>query len=304
MRATDTPPRTAPRARTGPLTGQRRSWALAAVATVGAGATFSIPGVLNGTAAMNGSARGTAAVIVLLAVPALLATTVPGRAGSDWVTSPQATVIRLGAVAYLAYNSVLFAFATPFNELFLVYVAMLGLSVFTLFELGREVDVAAFERCRPALGRARAVATFIGAIAVANTLVWLGGILPALGHADDPPFLEGTGLTTNPTYVQDLSLWLPLAGLAAVQLWRRRPWGVVLAGGLLSMWVLEGVSVAVDQWFGSRADPHSPVVSSTMVVPFLVLAGVTLAVLIVLLNGIRTTEPPPVAGSDVRARAS
>src|SRR4051794_14387744 len=149
MRATDTPPRTAPRARTGPLTGQRRSWALAAVATVGAGATFSVPGVLNGTAAMNGSARGTAAVIVLLAVPALLAATVPGRAGSDWVTSPQATVIRLGAVAYLAYNSVLFAFATPFNELFLVYVAMLGLSVFTLFELGREVDVAAFERCRP-----------------------------------------------------------------------------------------------------------------------------------------------------------
>jgi hypothetical protein len=33
--------------------------------------------------------------------------------------------------------------------------------------------------------------------------------------------LDGTGLTTMPTYVQDLAFWLPLMGLAAWWLWRR-----------------------------------------------------------------------------------
>jgi hypothetical protein len=47
------------------------SGALAAVAAVAAGATFFVPGVLRGPAVMNGSARGTALVVLCLAVPLL-----------------------------------------------------------------------------------------------------------------------------------------------------------------------------------------------------------------------------------------
>jgi hypothetical protein len=39
---------------------------------------------------------------------------------------------------------------------------------------------------------------------------------------------------------------------------RRRSWGILLSGMLLVFLVLEAVSVAVDQWFGRRADPSVP----------------------------------------------
>jgi hypothetical protein len=75
--------------------------------------------------------------------------------------SQSATVIRLGTVAYLVYNSIMFAFATPFNELFLLYVAMLGLSIFTLVQSGLQIDLQAMERRLPSVTAARGVAAFI-----------------------------------------------------------------------------------------------------------------------------------------------
>jgi hypothetical protein len=48
------------------------SGALALVAVTSALLTFLLPGILRGTAVMNGSARGTALVIALIAVPLLV----------------------------------------------------------------------------------------------------------------------------------------------------------------------------------------------------------------------------------------
>ena len=45
-----------------------------------------------------------------------------------------------------------------------------------------------------------------------------------------------------------------------------------LAGGLLAFWILESVSIAVDQAFGVAADPSSLVVSTDLIPGFLVLA--------------------------------
>jgi hypothetical protein len=84
--------------------------------------------------------------------------------------------------------------------------------------------------------------------------------------------LRGTGLTTNVVYVQDLALWLPLMAVAAAWLWRRRPWGYLIVGAGLVMWVIESASIAVDQWYGHAADPGSPVASAALIPAFAVLA--------------------------------
>ena len=55
-------------------------------------------------------------------------------------------------------------------------------------------------------------------------------------------------------------------------LWSGRPLGIVLAGGLLAFWILESVSIAVDQALGVAADPSSLVVSTALIPAFLVLA--------------------------------
>ncbi|MFI9561240.1 hypothetical protein [Nonomuraea endophytica] len=92
-------------------------------------------------------------------------------------------------------------------------------------------------------------------------------------------------MTTNPIYVQDLAVWLPLAAVTAVWLWRRRSWGLVVGGAYLTMWVLESLTIATDQWFGHQADHASPVVSSSsMVLPFAAFALIGCVPLVLLLR--------------------
>jgi hypothetical protein len=178
----------------------------------------------------------------------------------------------LGAATYILYNSFLFLTGTPFNSLFLFYVAMFGLSVWAIAMGLHAIDVPRFARnFSPGLPT-RALAAFLGAVAILNALAWLGRAVPALFGAMPPQFVNGTGLATSPTYVQDLAFWLPLTFVAAIWLWQRRPWGLVLSGMLLAYGVLEGIGVAVDQAFGHAADPSSSVVVVAAIPAFLALA--------------------------------
>lgn len=262
--------------------------AVAVLGVLAAVPTFLVEGILNGTPVMNGSARGTALVMATLAAPVLVIGTVMSDRGSA-----RGRAALLGSLAYLTYNATLFVYATPFNELFLVYVALLGLSFWTL--------VSALVDPRPLLRAdrlpARGISAFILVVVALNALGWLGFVVPDLGQ-DPPGFLDGTGLVTNPIYVQDLAFWLPAMAVVAVLLWQRRPAGVLLAGAGLVYWVIEAVGVAVDQWFGHRADPGSDVATSAGVVMFVIVAAVTLVPLLLWLRGVeeptRHPDGPPV----------
>ena len=229
--------------------------------------TFLVPGVLHGTAVMNGSARGTALAVLLLGVPVLAVSMVLARAGS-----PRAVLCWLGAVGFVLYDSVLFVFATPFNQLFLLDVAMLALAAWSAGMLLWQTDVAGLGRGFAGRAPVRGVAVYVWVIVTLNALAWLRGIVPALMGGGQAAFLRGTGLPTNPVYVQDLALWLPLIAVAAAWLWRRRAWGYVIIGATLVMWILESAGLAVDQWYGHAADPASPVASAALTPAFGLLA--------------------------------
>ncbi len=241
--------------------------ALGLVTASGAVPTVIDHGLLRGPAAMNGSARGTALVMAVLAVPLL---TIGRRAAVKG--SPWGWPVSLGAVAYLLYNAVMLAFGTPFNHAFLSYVGILSLSIWTVASLLRDLDVEEFAaRLRPGLP-VRPIAIYVWVIVGLNTLIWLKGAVPASLADGTPELLDGTGLTTMPTYVQDLAFWLPLMGLAAWWLWRRDSWGYLVISAGLVMWVLESIGVAVDQYWGHLADPSSTVVAPAMIPVFGALA--------------------------------
>jgi len=247
------------------------SGALALVAAAAAAATFFLPGVLRGPAVMNGSARGTALVVLVVAVPALLLSMRAAAAGSV-----RALIVWTGAIAYIAYQAVLFLFATPFNQLFLLYLAMFTFSFWSVVSILGQVDLeslrARFSSKLPVHG----LATYALIIVVLNALAWLRNVVPGVLSSTPPGWLDGTGMSTNPIYVQDLAFWLPLTAIAAILLWRRRPWGYLAVGSILTYWVIESVGVAVDQWFGHAADPSSTVVAVVMVPAFGLLALVGL----------------------------
>jgi hypothetical protein len=273
------PARTGPRA----VTTYRVSALLALVALVAGLGTWLIPGLLNGNAAMNGSARGTGAVLALIGVPALLWCAALAHAGSI-----RAHLVWLGMCGYVVYNAVLLSFATPFNELFLVYEALLGLAIACLVMVAMRVRAEWLDAYAVP---ARPVAGYLLAITAANSVLWLSSVVSGLGNTDHPKPVDGTGLVTNPVIVQDLAVWLPLAALAGVWLWQRKPWGLVLGAAVTTMWVMEAISVAVDQWMGATADPSSPVVSKSIVPMFAVLAVVGVGVLVALLRDADPSRP-------------
>jgi hypothetical protein len=256
--------------------------ALLAVASTAAAIGTLLPDLLQGPAAMNGSAKGTALVVLVVAVPLLVVSVVRSGHGSL-----RFRAAWIGTVAYLAYNAVLFCFATPFNRVFLPYVAMLGLAGWSLGMLvARSWDI----RVDGARVPARGIAVFLWVVVVLNTGAWLAQILPGVVGALPPDFLDGTGMDTNPIFVQDLAFWLPTMAWLGWSLWQRRDRGYLLASAGLVYWLLEAVGVAVDQWWGHRLDPGSDVVSLAGSVGFAVMAVVTAVPLVLSFRWRETDE--------------
>ncbi|MFI5100106.1 MAG: hypothetical protein ACHQE5_06275 [Actinomycetes bacterium] len=257
------------------------SAALAAVAALTCALTLFVPGVLTGPPAMNGSARGTALVALVVAVPALVTAMVLGRAGSV-----RAVPVWTGAVAYLLYNAVLFVLAIPFGDLFLLDVATLSLALWSLVTVLHGLDVPRFGALFARAAPVRAVAVYVWVVVGLNTLAWAAPVVRAMTTDGPPAFLAGTGLTTSPTYIQDLAFWLPAMAVAAGWLWRRAAWGFLVVGSGLVMWVVESLGIAVDQWLGHAADPGSAVASVSISPAFAVLAVVGMVPVVALLRNL------------------
>lgn len=253
--------------------GRGAMWLTLAFALIAAVASLGtlVFGVLRGTTVMNGSAQGTALVVLAAGVPILVGLTLlTGR------FALHGRIARLGVEAFLIYNAVMFLLGTPFNQLFLIYAAMFALGVASIVATLREIDLATLQSRFSTALPSRGVAVYILVVVVLNASAWLRNVVPAVLSSTPPAWLNGTGLSTNPVYVQDLSFWLPLMTVGAMLLWRRRPWGLLLAGVGLTMWVLESVAVSVDQWWGHAADPASAVASASVTPFFAALAIVGL----------------------------
>jgi hypothetical protein len=224
---------------------------LAIVGGVTAALTFFISDVLTGPAVTNGNARGTSLVMLALATPVLVLSIWWERRGS-W----RARYWWLGSIFYFTYNAFLLLFLTPFNSLFLLYVITPSFALFAILSLvlaGRYVPIEGQVDRVPA----RRLAVFVWTIVALNLLAWLQVVVPAVFSEDPTSFLDGLGVATNAIYVQDLVVWLPLMTLAGWWMWNRRPLGVLLTGSWLAFGILEGIGIAVDQWFGHQADPAS-----------------------------------------------
>jgi hypothetical protein len=243
---------------------ERLTMALALASLVAGALTTAIPEVLTGTAVMNGSARGTGLVVAAVGVPALLLSATWSHRGSL-----RAASVCVGVAAYLTYNAVMFCFATPLNELFPAYLVMLGAGVFLLANAVPPLAARVADSHHRSL---RWVGAWILTVVALNGALWVQQVLGAVLLEEPTDALAGTGLTTNPVWVQDLAVWLPAMawlGLGAVGVLRARP-TLVTAG--LVFWLVEALGVAVDQWWGHRADPSSAWASTGAVWLFLATA--------------------------------
>jgi hypothetical protein len=267
--------------------------ALALVVALAAGLTMAIPSLLHGAAVSNGNLRGTTAALFAVGLPVLIVAMIGTARGSA-----RAFVVWLGTLGYLIYQAILLCFATPMNNLFLFYVAYLGLAVWSTVMLLRATHLDAFAARLSRTVPARVTGAMALVIVVLNAVAWLSQIVPAVLSSRPTSVLDGTGLVTDPVYVQDLAIWLPLLATAAVACWRRQSWGLLITAAMLALFVLESISISVDQWFGSLADPASSVSSMSMVPAFAVVAAITAAFLAWFLRAVDRRSSVPESSSD------
>ena len=157
--------------------------------------------------------------------------------------SMRAYLLWLGVLTFTVYNYVIYTFAVPFGPLFLLWVAVLGISVFALIGGALAVDHQAVAASFASRRATTVVAWLLIVIALLFGLLWLSEDVPALVSGTRPRSVSDMNLPTNPVHVLDLAFFLPAAVATGVQLLRRRPFAHTLAPAFLVFLVLTGVPI-------------------------------------------------------------
>jgi hypothetical protein len=172
----------------------------------------------------------TSLVIVL---PALIISAILASRGSH-----RAQLVWLGTLIYLIYTYIVAAFDNSFNSLFLVYVALLGCSLYALIGGLLTTNMTSIKESFTRKTPVRAVSVYLAVLAVLFYFLWLSEIIPALWTGTIPQSIQDNGTPTNAIHVLDMAWILPAFGIAAFCLWRKQGLGYTLAGALLSYTVL------------------------------------------------------------------
>ncbi|MBG6058078.1 hypothetical protein RCH16_001686 [Cryobacterium sp. MP_M5] len=225
-----------------------------------------------------------------LAAPALLVCALLALRGSL-----RARLVWLGVLAFTVYNYVIYTFSIPFGPLFPLWVAVLGLSLFSLIGGVASTDagaVAARFESRPAILATAWSLIVVGAL---FGLLWLSEDVPALLSGTTPRSVLDLGIPTNPVHILDLAFFLPAVVGTGILLLRRRAQAYPVAPAFLVFLILTGVPIMV-----------TPVVQSVRgeTAAWTVLApiGVLTVLMLVLLTWLlRTVGSPDRAGAHGRS---
>jgi hypothetical protein len=173
-------------------------------------------------------------MLTLLTVPILLWASVRARAGSL-----RAHIVWLALLFYIAYTYLMYV-VTPFNDVFLLYVAAIGLASYGLLNGLVRIDVAVASVAFSRFPR-RGLGVFLLAVGALFVALWLAQILPAI------PGGVPEGLIVydipNTVHVLDLAVVLPLMIATGVLLFRGHQVAPVLATLLLVKMTTVGLAL-------------------------------------------------------------
>ena len=166
--------------------------------------------------------QGNDLVTLALVVPFLALGVTRSSTSTRWM------LVWMGGLMYGVYNFAYYSFGAAFNDVFLLHVAGLTTSMLAAIGLAASIDSSAVAARFVDRSSDRVVAAFMVFVGGALTLAWAGfslrfaltGLLP-----DDvmPP------AAVHLVYALDLSLLAPSFLAGGLLLWRRAPWGRILA---------------------------------------------------------------------------
>lgn len=138
-------------------------------------------------------------------------------------------LIWLGLLDYCIYNFAFYLFGAALNYFFPIYVLIFTLSIFALVFGMIEIDV---ERIRNYIKNKRfikLVSIYMLIWVVTLTIAWTGQWFNFCLTGELPQIIISTGGVTNLVAALDLSFVVSVGILAAIWIWKGRPFGYVLA---------------------------------------------------------------------------
>lgn len=201
----------------------------------------------------------------------------------------QGHLLLTGTLGFFLYTYLTMSTLTAFNALFLVYVALFGLSLYAFILSMMSFDlssVAGHFADRLPRKWIAALLFFVGGFL---SLAWLARILQPLLNGVDPA-LENT--TTLVIQTMDLSLIVPMAFLAGFLLLRRSAWGFLLSTVFIMKALTLGLGVSA---MGINMAQAGVPDSLAIILPFFVITLLNLIAAFTLLKNIKSSEMPTVA---------
>ena len=206
------------------------------------------------TISVAAQAIGQDLVTLLICIPVLL--------GSLYLirrNSLKGKLIWMGTIFYFIYSYTAMSFMTPYNQLFLIYVAIFSISLYTLLGELVSLDIKTIKESFSPGIISKIAAIFLVIVGLMLAAMWLKMIIDSLLTGSAPAALES--YTTLVIQALDLGVVVPAAIISGVLLFKSKEWGYTLASiflikgsllgtAILSMilfMVLNGANVAIGQ---------------------------------------------------------
>lgn len=231
-----------------PRTPYTLSIIIAILATIASAGGILINGLYRDNTFVTTTWLGNDAVTLFLAVPILAGSLFFSARGSH-----KAQLVWMGALDYMLYNYAFYLFGASFNAFFLIYTALLGLSIFALILGLMNLDVNAIRQ----QFRERTPVKWIGGyflfVAFGLSAVYLMQSIAFIFTGQLPSMVTISGHPTSIVFALDLTLLVPWLVVGALWLMKRKPWGFVIAGILSVKGPLYTLVLAVNTLLVMRA---------------------------------------------------
>jgi hypothetical protein len=159
--------------------------------------------------------------------------------------SLRAYLLWLGVLTFTVYNYVIYTFSVPFGALFLLWVAVFGMCIYSLIGGVATVDHKVVESCFGSRRAIQVVAWFLIFTAILFGFLWLSEDIPALLSNTRPQSLVDLELPTNPVHILDLGFFLPAVIATGVMLIKRKSPAYTLAPPFIVFLILTGIPILI-----------------------------------------------------------
>jgi hypothetical protein len=182
---------------------------------------------------MAAQGAGQDMVNLFLVVPLLLVSLVLTNRGSKI-----ASLFLGGTLAYILYSFVIYSLGIHFNQMFLLYTATLGLSLYAFILYMNDMlkkDLSEWFENAPK----KLIGIYLIIVAAIFYALWLQSIIPALINKTIPDDVANYDLLVNPVHVIDMAFALPALILGGILIMKAKSTGYLIAGlSLIFMMIL------------------------------------------------------------------